>query len=80
MAHKKIGDNVVVDWETGDPEGDRRNLFNAYRDFINEVKSTAINHTYTLGGTELILELFDKWQISTENKIDDFPRIWIKRP
>ena len=43
MAHKVIGDKVVVDWTTGDPEGDRVTLLAAYRDFIKEIKELVSN-------------------------------------
>lgn len=77
MAHKLIGNKVVVDWETGDPEGDRINLLSAYRDFIKEVKD--FTETGSDDATKLRM-LFDEWRIDTENQIDDVPRIWIKRP
>lgn len=76
MAHTVIGDKVVVDWKTGDPEGDRLTLLAAYRDFIKEVEEAA----YLSEGGEAVQDVFKKWAIDTENQIDDVPRIWIKRP
>lgn len=81
MAHQKIGDKVVVDWKTGDPEGDRITLLAAYRDFIRNLKQHI--DLNVLEGDELhkeYLEIFEDWNIDTENQIDDVPRIWIKRP
>ncbi len=77
MAHKVIDGKVVVDWATGDPEGDRIVLLSAYRDFINEVRA-ALDQPE--GADSAIRELFDTWRVSTDNQVDDFPRIWIKRP
>lgn len=85
MAHKILENgNVVVDWTTGDPEGDRKVLLSAYRDFIIEInillnqnKSTAENCEGILSDIESV---FKKWNISTDNQVDEFPRIWIKRP
>ena len=79
MAHKVIGDKVVVDWTTGDPEGDRLTLMAAYRDFIKEIKGIIDNDDPGIASM-LIKEVFDKWNIDTENQIDEVPRIWIKRP
>lgn len=76
MAHTLIGDKVVVDWKTGDPEGDRLTLLAAYRDFIKEVKAACDQRD----DSGEITEVFNRWQIDTENQIDDVPRIWIKRP
>jgi hypothetical protein len=78
MAHKVIGDKVIVDWTTGDPEGDRVTLLAAYRDFIKELQQVAI----ACWNDEVhgIKEVFDKWSINTEDQIDEVPRIWIKRP
>ena len=70
MASKIISGNHIVDWEIGDPEGDRAHLFKAYRDFLREVKEKA--------GPEII-EIFEKWSVE-ELDIDDFPRISILRP
>ena len=70
MAHKIIDGNHIVDWTTGDPEGDRAHLFKAYRDFLAEVKENA---------TSEILTVFEKWSVEDMN-IDDFPRISILRP
>jgi hypothetical protein len=79
MAHKVIGDKVVVDWTTGDPEGDRLTLLGAYRDLINEVK-TIIDNEIEGNAGYLIDRLFQKWNINTGDQIDEVPRIWIKRP
>ena len=75
MAHKLIGDNLVVDWTTGDPEGDRIHLLAAYRDFIDEIIIAASNDEpgYVTG-------VLEKWKVSTDNQVDEVPRIWIKRP
>ncbi|MCK5601984.1 hypothetical protein KAR91_08950 [Candidatus Pacearchaeota archaeon] len=70
MAHEIIDGNHIVDWTTGDPEGDRAHLFRAYRDFLNEVKENA---------TPEILAVFEKWSVEPMN-IDNFPRISILRP
>jgi hypothetical protein len=79
MAHKQVGNKVVVDWTTGDPEGDRITLLAAYRDFIKEIKSHSIFQV-TLNGNLDLKRILDRWSIDTENQIDDVPRIWIKRP
>lgn len=79
MAHKKIGDKAVVDWTTGDPEGDRITLLAAYRDFIMEVKSAVDGEVDGEAGWA-VDQIFKRWNIDTENQIDDVPRIWIKRP
>ena len=77
MAHKKIGNRVFVDWETGDPEGDRKFLFTAYRDFLREL----INEIETNRETPSeIKSILDKWSVNVDLEVDDFPRIWIKRP
>jgi hypothetical protein len=75
MAHKIIDNKAVVDWTTGDPEGDRINLLSAYRDFIKEIQKAAKKEY-----EQSIQDLLDKWSIDTENQIDEVPRIWIKRP
>ena len=31
--YEMVDGNHIVDWKTGDPEGDRVHLFKAYRDF-----------------------------------------------
>lgn len=81
MAHKQLQDGrVVVDWETGDPEGDRKHLMQAYSDFINElirISKAPIEHSDKGRG---LIELLEEWNVSTDNQVDDFPRIWIKRP
>lgn len=75
MAHKVINNKVVVDWTTGDPEGDRLVLLAAYRDFIHNIifEATENKELFTLG-------VINKWGVSIDNQIDDVPRIWIKRP
>jgi predicted DNA-binding transcriptional regulator len=80
MAHKKLENGrVVVDWETGDNEGDRKHIMSAYQDFIKELIDEANKIDYIEGATHP-LEIIKKWNISIENQVDDFPRIWIKRP
>jgi hypothetical protein len=89
MAHKLINGKVVVDWSTGDPEGDRITVLAAYRDFIKELLQILNQEGYyssqqIIGSYdqhfEVIYEHFKKWGIDTENQIDEVPRIWIKRP
>jgi hypothetical protein len=80
MAHKLIGDKVVVDWTTGDPEGDRITLLAAYRDFITEARVVMEKHKEEYNLFYHLRDLFEKWCIDTENQIDEIPRIWIKRP
>jgi hypothetical protein len=70
MTHKIVNGNAIVDWTTGDPEGDRANLFKAYRAFLKEVKKNA---------SKKVLKIFDKWNVGDLN-IDDFPRISIAYP
>jgi len=77
MAHNVINGKVVIDWLTGDPEGDRLVLLAAYRDFIKEINECFKKPE---GVGFYISEVFEKWQIDTENQIDNVPRIWIKRP
>jgi|694.fasta_scaffold06203_19 hypothetical protein len=79
MAHKQVNGRVVVDWETGDLEGDRKNLMTAYRDFIKELQQ-CLMQPVGIDITNDIHEVFDKWKIDTKNQVDDFPRIWITRP
>lgn len=69
MAHIVINGRSVVDWTTGDLEGDRRYVFQAYQDFIKELLAS--------DDKEFVIR---KWQVSIDNQIDDFPRIWIARP
>ena len=71
MAHIKIGDNSVVDWITGDPEGDRAYLFTAYRAFLKEI--------LLCKNQKQVKSTFTKWNIS-ELDIDAFPRINIAFP
>lgn len=80
MAHKLIKDKVVVDWTTGDPEEDRITLLAAYRDFIKEIKIKLFSDMTDSDTLKSIAESFFKWQIDTEDQIDEVPRIWIKRP
>lgn len=80
MAHKIINGKVVVDWTTGDHEGDRLHLLNAYKDFIGEIHWLAKKWVGNAQGVDVILSVFDKWHIDTEGQIDEVPRIWIKRP
>ncbi len=83
MGSKKINNEIVViDWETGDNEGDRKYIFHAYYDFIKELLNE-VNGEHHISGDdahESIRKVIDKWKISIDNQIDDFPRIWIKRP
>lgn len=74
MAHITKDGHTLVDWQTGDPEGDRVYLFKAYRSFLNELKKY-LEVTDDYEG----LNLFERWSI-TELNIDDFPRIGIKYP
>lgn len=81
MAHKLVGDKVVVDWTTGDLEGDRIKLLTAYRDFIIQLENEL--NTNDQGPDDIvenIKALFGLWSISTVDQIDEVPRIWIKRP
>jgi hypothetical protein len=80
MAHQVIGDKVVVDWTTGDPEGDRITLLAAYRDFIKEIELTIEQNPGSPNNDVRIKGVFVRWNINTENQIDEVPRIWIKRP
>lgn len=76
MAHKQLENGkVVVDWTTGDPEGDRITLLKAYRDFIHNVHFEAIEND-----CPFILGVFERWNIDLNNQVDEVPRIWIKRP
>lgn len=83
MAHKKLPNgNAVVDWETGDKEGDRKYLFQAYHDFFKLLLEKA-NAPHDMSGEDAYDELQDliiDWQISVDNQVDDFPRVWISRP
>lgn len=71
MAHKVIDGNYIVDWTTGDPEGDRIYLLKAYKDFITEVYGVS---------DDKVKAVFERWNISLLNQIDEVPRIWIKYP
>jgi len=83
MAHIKKDDLVLVDWTTGDPEGDRKHLFQAYRDFLKEIKEVCLEdcgETYVGPCTStVVLDIFKKWKVEELN-VDDFPRISIERP
>jgi hypothetical protein len=78
MAHTKIEHDgkytVLVDWTTGDKEGDRAYLFKAYRKFLSELKRISTENNY-----KDILDLFETWHVR-ELDIDDFPRIGIEYP
>lgn len=76
MAHKVINGKAVVDWTTGDPEGDRITLLAAYRDFLKHIKGIIESE----GDINDIYMAFVEWGIDTENQIDEVPRTWIKRP
>ena len=81
MAHKIIDGKVIVDWTTGDPEGDRLTLLSAYRDFIKEVIDlTKIEGSEAIYCADKLNQLINKWSVSTTNQVDDVPRIWIRRP
>jgi hypothetical protein len=78
MALKQLENGmVVVDWETGDPEGYRKYMFQAYQDFIKDLLFASKTWPSECWILESILK---KWEISINNQVDDFPRIWIKRP
>jgi len=80
MAHKKLETGkVVVDWETGDDEGDRKYLFQAYKDFVSELIEMS-NSPESKDYQFELQNLLEKWKISIDNQVDDFPRIWISRP
>lgn len=70
MSYKVIEGQHIVDWTTGDPEGDRAHLFRAYREFLKELKETDLPE---------VLDIFNKWSVEDLN-IDDFSRIQIERP
>lgn len=78
MAHVVKDDLVLVDWTTGDPEGDRARLFQAYRDFLKAVRK-ACDGEHSDEAAETVLSLFEKWKV-TDLNVDDFPRISIERP
>jgi len=71
MSHVTKDDKVLVDWTTGDPEGDRAYLFEAYREFLREVRQC--------NGREEIEACFKRWKVDELN-VDDFPRISIEYP
>lgn len=80
MAHKVLENgNVVVDWTTGDPEGDRLHLLQAYQDFFKELLHLLNHGKYDIDNEDVI-NLLNKWSISIDNQVDEVPRIWIKRP
>ena len=81
MARKTLEDGrTVVDWETGDPEGDRKYLMAAYRDFITEIIEGIDDSENEYDALESVMDSIKKWNVSTDNQVDDFPRIWIERP
>jgi len=57
MAHKIVNHNgediVLIDWSTGDPEGDRQRFLKAVKQFIDEL--------ITAGGNE-VKSVADKWK------------------
>jgi hypothetical protein len=75
MAHTVIDGKVVVDWKAGDPEGDRITLLAAYKELIEEIQAAALNDE-----PGHVTKVLEKWNVSTDNQIDEVPRIWIKRP
>ena len=81
MAHKQLADGrVVVDWTTGDPEGDRIHLLKAYSDFIDEIGETILLNYGKVELSEELGKVFVKWKVSTADQVDEVPRIWIERP
>ena len=81
MAHKQLEDGrVVVDWTTGDPEGDRIHLLKAYSDFINEILTLNKSDVSSDFKPYALNERIEKWKVSTDNQVDEVPRIWIERP
>ena len=81
MAHKQLEDGrVVVDWTTGDPEGDRIHLLKAYSDFINEILTLNKSDVSSDFKAYALNERIEKWKVSTDNQVDEVPRIWIERP
>lgn len=82
MGHKRLEDGrCLVDWTTGDPEGDRITLLNAYRDFISKVIDISkAEGSEAIYGTDKLDALIKEWGVSIDNQIDEVPRIWIKRP
>lgn len=83
MAYKVLEDGrAVLDWETGDEEGNRKFVFQAYQDFIGEllVMVKMAKFFKTTDAYNAIDGLINKWNISIDNQVDDFPRIWIERP
>lgn len=77
MAHKTLPDGrTVVDWEIGDPEGDRKYLMQAYQDFVQDL----IEAESEMPFQTFLGDILEKWGISIRDQVDDFPRIWIKRP
>lgn len=80
MAHKIVNGRVVVDWTTGDPEGDRLYVLSSYKDFIAEVIDHAENGFNDEFYNEILRDIIKRWSVSVKNQIDNVPRIWIKRP
>jgi hypothetical protein len=70
MSHKVIDGNAIIDWETGDPEGDRAGYFKAMRYFLKELSMTCSREQ---------LDLFNTWQVRNL-EVDSFPRISIVYP
>jgi hypothetical protein len=77
MTHIVDSDgNIIVDWKTGDKEGDRVYLFKAYRDALKSIKEYCESPESNGQG---VLNILDQWNIK-ELDIDDFPRISINYP
>lgn len=76
MAHTINDGDYIVDWKTGDPEGDRAYLFQAYRNFFRQVGKMIREDNID---SKSLMDLMKKWDIRELN-IDDFPRISINYP
>ena len=73
MAHEVLENgDVLVDWETGDTNGDRKTILMAYADFISEV--IELSET-----DEKLKAIIDKWKVKVETT-ETGKRIWIERP
>ena len=80
MGHKTLEDGrKVIDWETGDPEGDRKWMMKNYREFMEELQAIEQSQWREHKISDLT-KLFDRWSLNTNNQVDNFPRIWITRP
>ena len=82
MAHIEKDGNILVDWTTGDDNGDRAFMFQAYRNFLKEIKNYCHKKEASGLGAEVAVDIeaiFDKWKVSELN-VDDFPRITIEYP